>query len=392
MKKRLWSVTRIKHPKFPRFTVRIGEYEPGGTLHVFRWVNGRQTSRGLKCRRGDLGATTKAQVQEARRLGCDVIEELATKPARTATSSVLSGSSLTLSQLADRYELDGFARCTAAYKRDALACVRRIAQYLGADQVVKEIRPSSVEKYLAYRIAQGHAPAGRGDLVALSIACKWAVDEGLVNDNPLAVKRARDAMRITQERARPVASADRFTKLKAKAPELPAPFGILLDMAWHTGHRISAILGLRWQDVSFEQSSEAPHGTIRWYNSAQRDHKKHDHTLPMNAAARAALLSWQKQTKGIGAAWVFPSPTDCTKPLPRWGAKKWLGKAERLAELPHVKMGGWHMFRRGWATVRKHMPLKDVAAGGGWTDTATVAKCYQHADEETTRRVVTFVA
>jgi hypothetical protein len=59
-KKRLWSVTRIKHPKFPGNTVRIGEYEPGGTLQVFRWVNGKQTSRGLKCRRADLGMTTKA--------------------------------------------------------------------------------------------------------------------------------------------------------------------------------------------------------------------------------------------------------------------------------------------------------------------------------------------
>jgi integrase len=112
----------------------------------------------------------------------------------------------------------------------------------------------------------------------------------------------------------------------------------------------------------------------------------------MNAAARAALLAWQKRNAGIGAAWVFPSPTDSTKPLAKWGAKKWLRKAERLAGLPHVKMGGWHMFRRGWATARKHMPLKDVAAGGGWTDTATVARCYQHADEETTRRVVTYVA
>jgi hypothetical protein len=86
--KKLWSVTRIKHPKFPRFIVRIGEYEPGGTLHVFRWVNGRQTSRGLKCRRADLGATTKAQVQEARRLGCDLIEELSARPRGTGNPAL----------------------------------------------------------------------------------------------------------------------------------------------------------------------------------------------------------------------------------------------------------------------------------------------------------------
>jgi integrase len=390
-KKRLWSVPRIKHPKFPAYTVRIGEYQPGGTLHVFRWVNGKQTSRALKCRLADLGTTTKAQVQEARRLGCEFIEELAARP-RTTEAGGRPNAPLTLSQLADKYEVDGFAGRTAAYKRDALSSLRRVGSYLGADQPVGELKPSAIQKYLAHRIGQGHAPAGRGDLVTLSIACNWAVGEGLLNENPLATKRARDAMRINHEHARPVADADRYTKLLAKAPQLPPEFGVLLEMAWHTGHRISAILGLRWQDMSFEQTSDAPHGTVRWYSAALRDHKKHDHTLPMNEPARTALLAWQKRSAGIGAAWVFASPTDSTKPLAKWCAKRWLRKAEQLAELPHVKMGGWHMFRRGWATARKHMPLKDVAAGGGWTDTATVAKCYQHADEETTRRVVTFVA
>jgi hypothetical protein len=104
------------------------------------------------------------------------------------------------------------------------------------------------------------------------------------------------------------------------------------------------------------------------------------------------LVGWQKRKAHIGAAWVFADPEDPKKPLAKWGPKGWLRRAEKFAKLPHANMGGWHMFRRGWATARKHLPLKDVAAGGGWTDTATVAKCYQHADAETTREVVTFVA
>lgn len=34
------------------------------------------------------------------------------------------------------------------------------------------------------------------------------------------------------------------------------------------------------------------------------------------------------------------------------------------------------------------MPPKDVAAAGGWQDTATLLKSYQHADEATLPRVV----
>ncbi len=34
------------------------------------------------------------------------------------------------------------------------------------------------------------------------------------------------------------------------------------------------------------------------------------------------------------------------------------------------------------------MPLKDVAAAGGWRDPTTLVKCYQQPDEETICRVV----
>jgi hypothetical protein len=34
------------------------------------------------------------------------------------------------------------------------------------------------------------------------------------------------------------------------------------------------------------------------------------------------------------------------------------------------------------------LPLKDVAAAGGWKDTASLLACYHHADPETAFRVV----
>lgn len=45
--------------------------------------------------------------------------------------------------------------------------------------------------------------------------------------------------------------------------------------------------------------------------------------------------------------------------------------------------GLWHPYRRKWATERKHLPLKDVAAAGGWKDTETLLTCYQQPDNET---------
>jgi hypothetical protein len=50
----------------------------------------------------------------------------------------------------------------------------------------------------------------------------------------------------------------------------------------------------------------------------------------------------------------------------------------------------WHAFRRLWATERKGLPVKDVAAAGGWKDITTLINCYQQPDEETLRAVVEF--
>jgi len=62
---------------------------------------------------------------------------------------------------------------------------------------------------------------------------------------------------------------------------------------------------------------------------------------------------------------------------------KWLTVAEQRAGLEKLHGGLWHPYRRKWATERKHLPLKDVAAVGGWTDTETLLTCYQQADPTT---------
>jgi len=63
----------------------------------------------------------------------------------------------------------------------------------------------------------------------------------------------------------------------------------------------------------------------------------------------------------------------------------WLRKAEEKAG---VDRAGWHAFRRGWATLRKSYPLKDVAAAGGWRDTTSLLRAYTHSDPETILGVV----
>jgi len=361
-------------------------------LYLGRQVDGKPRYSVLqpKVTRASLGSTAKEQEQKARALALDLIAEIAKREA--APTPHRSGGPLMLAQLADKYQRDGFAGRTDTYKRDAVASIRRIAAHLGVDTALSDVKPSDVQKYLAHRLGQGVTVAARGDLVALSIACNWAVGEKLLDTNPLANKRARDAMKVDHQPCRPVATRDRYEALKAVSGKLSPAFRVLLDLAWHTGHRITAILGLRWRDVSFKATKETPHGAIRWYAGVRSDRKKHEHQLPINREACAALAQWKEQTSATGNAFVFPDPRDGVKPLARFEAKRWLKQAEYHAKLSHFKQGGWHMFRRGWATARKHLPIQDVAAAGGWLDTVTPATIYQQADTETTLGVATHVA
>ena len=60
----------------------------------------------------------------------------------------------------------------------------------------------------------------------------------------------------------------------------------------------------------------------------------------------------------------------------------------RLPRESAKRLIGFHAYRRKWATERKHLPVKDVAEAGGWLDTRSLDRCYQHADEHTLLQVV----
>lgn len=383
---KLWSVTRISHPAHPRHTLRVTELRPGGPLYYVWWESGTQRMATMRCTRAELGATPKKQQEAARARACELIEKRATGTATNRTSA--DGATLTLGALADAYAERGFFGRSPRYQKEQSRRVRRVAAFVGEGRAVASLRPSDVKQYGAQRQRQGvRQRTARGDLVAVKIACSWAVGEGLLCDSPFARIKLD---RMQQEPRRPWVSVERYEALKAVAGQLPPGFGVLLDLAWGTGHRIGAILALRWDDVSFDLTGDAPHGSIRW--RAESDKMRREHTLPMNSLVKGALDGWREQRPGIGGAWIFPAPKDGHQPLNRGVAGHWLTRAEKLAQLAHMPAGGFHAFRRGWASARKHLPLKDVAAAGGWCDEATMMKCYTRADAATTRDVIEHIA
>jgi integrase len=143
----------------------------------------------------------------------------------------------------------------------------------------------------------------------------------------------------------------------------------LLDIAAGTGRRLSAICQLRFEDLRLR---EGPHGQIRWPASTAKNGI--ETVAPITPEVRAALDRIIRERPGIGSIPLFPSPSDRTKPMSRHLADKWLREAERLADVPPLKGGLWHPYRRAFATEHAHLPNALVKQLGGWKSDAALAR------------------
>ena len=201
----------------------------------------------------------------------------------------------------------------------------------------------------------------------------------LIRENPVR----GSTFKVPREKnpRRPVAARERYERLRAVSDHVP--FGRcqpqrsylreLLDLAYGTGRRISAIRQLTYADLLLTQG---PHGSIRW--PAATDKLGHESVVPFSPLVRAALDCIRQERPGIGSRPLFPDPKDATRAIPKYRLEAWLRQAEKLAGLEKQEGGLWHAFRRGWATARKHLPAQDVARAGGWkAGSVTLLEVYQ---------------
>jgi integrase len=167
------------------------------------------------------------------------------------------------------------------------------------------------------------------------------------------------------EEGRVAAEADRMKWLRAE-------LGLVLLEA--TGRRSGSIRQLRWEDINFNTSE------ITW--RAEADKKRQQWNTPIPASLLEEIRSLQMKLSVV-AGWVFPAEKTPKEPIRRDVFARWILALERHAGLSKLDGGLLHAFRRKWATERKDLPLKDVAAAGGWKDVGTLLTCYQQADRQT---------
>lgn len=128
-----------------------------------------------------------------------------------------------------------------------------------------------------------------------------------------------EAEQVTYEILAPQTTEDGKRKRKRKRVQVRSYLPELLVLANETGRRISAILGLTYEDLDTERRSTAPHGSITW--RADLDKKRREWpNVPITAAARTALDRVLRDRPGDRAGPAVPlpkGPHEASQPLAR---------------------------------------------------------------------------
>lgn len=248
----------------------------------------------------------------------------------------------------------------------------------------RPLRPDSVNHDLKYLRA------------ALRWAAAWRPNRGqppLLSRYPLGAAAFPTLRR--REARRPVATVERYLRLRAvehrmsavrdgRRVSVPSYFREVLDLCVLTTRRISAVRRLTFDDVRWDRRPEddEPYGAILW--SWQTDKVGKSRTIPMTPLIRDALERARAHPLfEPDRIWVFPAPDAPTQPVGRSTLTRWLREAEQLAELEHLEHGGYHSFRRMWASRRRDRSIVDVAGTGGWESKEVLRDLYQHTDKRT---------
>lgn len=402
-RRKRWNWTAGMRPN----TVTVYEREPGGPLYIRAWDPTLREGRG-NWRRESLGHRDRdAAKEEARK---EAGKLLAGSPEETLRTGRLTVARLFALYLTHEPGRKDGQRLAAIWTR-----------HLGKDKDVRKITAEEWKRFIQLRRSGEIDARGRpvvdpktqrpvrdrtveADLRGFSAVLSWAVRWRDRNGHRLLYENPVHGLDVPSEKnpLRPVMTEERYRALLAKAEQVTyevlfprtaadgkrkqvqvrSYLPELFVLANETGRRISAILGLTYEDIDTGRRPTAPHGSITWRAALDKKGREWP-DVPMTAAARAAINRVLRERPGIGPVPLFPSPKDRTKPVNRWLVDAWLKKAEKLAGLEHEPGGGWHAFRRKAATELKGAPDKDVMELLGWTDLRSLKTAYQHADPET---------
>ncbi len=290
---------------------------------------------------------------------------------------------LTLGTLFDIYgeEVTPAKGKTAQYHDRA--ATNMFLRFFGRNREPATLSRRDWDRFIRERRAGRIGPSGKPvtdrtvefDLKFLLAVLNWAAKSKDARGRPLLVSNPLKGLGTPKEKnpVRVVLTEEEYQALLRVSAEVDWRFRVALVLAHETGHRIGAIRKLRWSDVDFDGRA------VRW--RAEHDKTGHEHTTPVTADALSVLDDALARRPGVGDEPVLPALRDPADSVGVWRTRAWWKKAEKLAGLEPKPRRGWHSLRRKFASDLMDLPLKVLCELGGWSDTTTVLRCYQHTNE-----------
>lgn len=353
--------------------VRLYEHAVSGTLYL-EWYEARPEPQEPHRRSRNLGHTDREQAKAeaydfAARLLRGEVEQ------RTPT---LSAELLSLGTLFDNYLAERTPE-KASGKHDRRAAAMFLKLW-GRARPVRSLSRREWDDFIRRRRAGELSASGKGvrdrmieqDLKFLRAVLNWGLRlKDARGDFLLPVDPLR-GLKIPSEANpnRPVLGEAEYAKLLEVAPGIDPRFHLALVLCAETGHRIKSVRSLRWGDIDLAA------GVVHW--PADFDKIENAHETPLSDVALAALRAYRARQRVLGLVWVFPGPGGRVA-LERGTFYKWWRDGCDRANITRPR-GAFHTLRRRFATDRLGVPLKTLAALGGWKSTATLVECYQHPD------------
>lgn len=317
--------------------------------------------------------------------GADVYSEAASVLERVKAGEVIPSASRTplFRDFAETYL--GSLRANRRRPRtigSARISLKHLIRKLGSRKL-HEIRLGHVEEFKAMREEEGVAPATvNRDLTILRAMLNKAVEMGVLQPRPwkvskLRVEKNRKRVTLTQEDRERLLRAARLGRDRA-----------LVNLAAHTGLRLSELLWLTWEDIHVRDDGAGEVVVQGKTDDATGEMwlpKTHERrTVPVSRDMMTALKE-HRLSQPPGTKWVFPS----SRTGGRFTSPGWqLGKLFKRAGL-HQRGIGLHTLRHTAAStwLREGTDIRTVSRLLGHSNIQTTM-IYLHTNEELMRRAV----
>lgn len=191
--------------------------------------------------------------------------------------------------------------------------------YVFADYRLNEITPVLVQDLVKnLNTTQNHLH----DCLSVMCACfTYALNEGIIEFNKLATLTKLPQFKANKADVKgfKFVAADRLkTVLFEPLGQYPIYYKVYVLLICLTACRKGEIQNLKWDNIDFNKSDNAPYGSILISNKdtkTRRDTNHDDYYIPLTKQLNNLLSKYREITKAIDSPLLFPSRTNKDKPL-----------------------------------------------------------------------------